>query len=116
MKFNLRWIVLVLMCGLGACKTEKKPAAVLGKEEFAELLMDMYTGEARIATLHMAVDSTYKVYHPFEKSVLAKHNVSDSVLKITYQYYTDRPIEFEQVYDIVIDSLSLREQRAGVIK
>ena len=38
-------------------------------------------------------------------------NLPDSSLKKTYQYYGDHPKEMEEVYDALIDSLSLREQR-----
>ena len=52
-----------------------------------------------------------KYFKPAEQKLLAREGVSDSIMRITYQYYIERPKEFEKIYDSVIDSLSLLEQK-----
>jgi hypothetical protein len=76
------------------------------------LLVEFYLAEARVNSTPIVHDSAVKLFFPFEQSYLRKKKVSDQVLKKTYRYYLDHPVEFEAVYDRVIDTLSLREQRA----
>jgi hypothetical protein len=42
---------------------------------------------------------------------MRKKGLKDSVISKSYQYYLDHTTELESIYDAVIDSLSLREQR-----
>lgn len=114
MKIKTVWIALSLICGLTACKSDEKPPGVLNKEKFAEVLVEMYAGEAKFTSLPIISDSAIKLFQPFEELTLKKKGIPDSIMKITYRYYVNHPIELEAVYDIAIDTLSLREQRAGV--
>ena len=114
MKIKIGGIVLLLICGLSSCKTHQKPTEVLEKEKLAEVLVDMYVAEARLAGISITPDSASVLFRPFREVILEKKGVPDSVMKVTFQYYVDHPIELEEVYDIAIDTLSLREQRAGL--
>ena len=117
MKIAIGGMMMVLIfLLLNSCKTDERPPGVLSKEAFADFLVDMYAGEARLAGISMTPDSASKLFRPFEKRILEKKGITDSIMKITYRYYVDHPIEFEAVYDIAIDTLSLREQRAGLVQ
>ena len=96
---------------LTGCREEKVPAGVLSKEEYAAFLVEVYLAEARLNTNSIQRDSAIGLYVPFEEKLLQKRGISDSVIKITYQYYLSHPNEFEEVYTSVIDTLTLREQR-----
>jgi hypothetical protein len=99
--------ILLAACGSG----DSKPAAVLSKEKLTTLIIEMYLAEAKMDATSLPRDSTIKFFLPREKKILEKLNVSDSALKITYDYYLKHPKEFEEVYDAVIDSLNLKEQQ-----
>lgn len=103
------WIVFVLM-GLAGCGSPKKPQGVLTHAQLAALLVDIYTGEARLDALPVAKDSSIRFFIPFERKMLQAKGIPDSILKTTYSYYLANPKELEQVYDAVIDTLLLREQ------
>lgn len=96
---------------LTGCKKDERPANVLSKEQLASIMMEMYMAESRLNGLSMPKDSAAKLFMPFEDSVLMRAGVSDSVMRKTYQYYFDHPDELDKVYDIMIDSLNLREQK-----
>jgi len=70
--------------------------------------------EAKLNNYSIPYDSANKLFIPFEESVLKKYGVSDSTLYKTYQYYFDHPKEMEKIYEIVIDSLSLRERKGSI--
>lgn len=96
---------------LTGCKKDERPANVLSKEQLASIMMEMYMAESRLNGLSMPKDSAAKLFMPFEDSVLMRAGVSDSIMRKTYQYYFDHPDELDKVYDIMIDSLNLREQK-----
>ncbi len=107
-------LLIISVFSLYSCKSDKQPEGVLSQAAFSNLLVEFYVTEARLNTTPIVRDSAMKLFLPFERSFLEKNKISDEVLKKTYRYYLDHPAEFEKVYDVVIDTLSLREQRAIV--
>lgn len=114
MKIRFGLLVLILIYGSGACTQNKKPNGVLDEKQLADLMVEMYTGEARMTNLSLLNDSAIKLFRPFEEALLQKKGISDSIMKVTFRYYVEHPVELERVYDVVIDSLSLREKKAGL--
>ena len=109
----IRFIFFGLLLTLSLSCNEKKDEAkgILTKTELATFLIDVYLAEARIDNIPIAKDSAIKLFLPYEEKLMKKYNLSDSSLKKTYQFYIDHPKEMEAIYDAVIDTLSLREQR-----
>jgi hypothetical protein len=95
-----------------SCGKEEAQKDILTQDQLTNLMIEFYLGEARLTNFAIPYDSASKLFIPFEESVLKKYGVSDSTLHKTYQYYFDHPTELEKVYEIVIDSLSLRERKA----
>jgi len=104
---------LILVLTLYSCKKEGPPEGVLSKEELADLMVEFYVAEGRLYTMGIQRDSAMKLFLPFEQSIMKNKKVSDETLSKTYKYYLEHPVEFEKVYDSIIDTLSLRETRAG---
>jgi hypothetical protein len=104
-------IIVIIFFSLNACKKESKPADVLSKEELSAVMIDLYLGEARINGFPINRDSSLRLFLPHESEILAKRNLPDSVLRKTYSYYLQHPEDFSEVYDIIIDSLTVREKR-----
>lgn len=109
---NIRGIVWIILLALtGACSKEREKESVLSKEQMVEVMMDIYLAEARTGLLLVERDSAYKLFLPFQDSLLRRKGIPDSLLKKSYAYYMERPEEIEAIFDAIIDSLSLREQR-----
>jgi len=77
----------------------------------AAVIVDIYLAEARLNGSLMVRDSARQVFKPYEDKLLAQKGVNDSTLKKSYEYYLDHSSELEKIYDSVIDTLALREQR-----
>ncbi len=107
-RFGLIVLVIGIFC---SCQKEKRPAGVLSPKELTKVMMELYLAEARASGQAVVKDSVMKYFKPAEQKLLAREGASDSIMRITYQYYIDRPVEFEKIYDAIIDSLSLREQK-----
>lgn len=95
-----------------SCQKEKLPAGVLTKEELSALMVNIYLAEARLSVALVPRDSADKLFKPFQAKLLKGKGLSDSSMNLTYQYYVSHPKELEQIYDSVIDTLALREQRS----
>jgi len=109
-------VVVISLLSLYSCKKTGRPDDVLSQEELADLMVEFYLAEGKINTLGIQRDSAMKLFLPFEQSVMTKKKVSDETLSRTYRYYLDHPLEFEKVYDAIIDTLSLRETKANRIQ
>jgi hypothetical protein len=112
---NSKLIIAIGLIGsnllLWQCKNEERPKNILTQEQFSKLILEMYLAEAKLTSLDISKDSVYKLFVPYEEKYLKKSGISDTLLHNTYQYYFDHPQEFEQIYDRVIDSLSLLERK-----
>jgi len=109
---KFRMSLMIVMAGLifNACKQDERPKGVLPPAEISKLMVEFYLAESRMNAQGMGRDSAIDYFFPFEEKILKSYGIPDSTLRATYQYYIDRPEEFEKIYDSVIDSLSLREQ------
>jgi hypothetical protein len=105
--------MLITFALAAGCQSDKRPAGVLDKEEYAEYLVKIYVAEAKLNTLAITPDSAMKIFQPYEQALVKKLNKSDSVIQKTYQYYLAHPEQLEEVYTAVIDTLNLMEQRAN---
>lgn len=107
---NRAFVIFILVL-MASCQKNEKPKDVLTQAQLSAFLVDVYLAEARVDAIPQVKDSTIKYFLPMEEKLLKNRGLSDSVLRATYVYYGAHPKELEQVYDAVIDSLTLREKR-----
>jgi len=100
------WTLLLASCG----KTEKTDAP-LTRDEMVNLMMEVYLSESRLALLPNSKDSSYRLFLAHQDSIFRRRGLTDSTLHKAYSYYIAHPAELEAIYDAIIDSLTLREQR-----
>ena len=96
---------------LAACKPSR-PEGVMSQAEVAQLITEIYIAEAKMDNMPIPHDSAQKLFTPFEEAFLKKKKLNDTILKVTYRYYIEHPKELEKVYEVVIDSLALQEQKS----
>jgi hypothetical protein len=111
----MRIICLIILTLMVACQNNARPKEVLTQAQLSALLVEVYLAEAKLDAIPKPKDTTIKYFLPFEEKLLKRFNVSDSVLRKTYSYYLEHPKELEEIYDSVIDTLTLREQRSHLI-
>ena len=107
---RLTLILLLAVAPMG-CRNEKSEQPPLSRDEMVSIMMDIYLAEARLSVLPINRDSAYRLFVPYQDSLLARRAMSDSTLRKAYSYYIQHPAELEAIYDAMIDSLSLRAQR-----
>lgn len=75
-------------------------------------LLDVYVAEQKIVMLNLPRDSAEFLFKELNAKVLESKNVSDSLLKKSFDYYLANPKQLEEIYSALVDSLNLREQRS----
>lgn len=104
-------LLLITLFGTISCQKKKEDAPPLNREQMVGLMMEIYLAEARTSLIPVARDSSYRLFVAYQDSIMHRRSVSDSTLRKAYAYYLEHPTELEAIYDAIIDSLSLREQR-----
>jgi hypothetical protein len=105
--------IFLIFAFVGCQKKDERPRDVLDKQQLASVMIDLYLAEARLSSYPIQRDSSLALFLPRENAILAKRNVQDSILKKTYDYYLQHPDDFNEVYDILIDSLTVLEKVKG---
>ena len=109
-------LCVIMACSIFSCRPKSEtPEGILSKDEMAKILTEFYLKESKINSLQLAHDSALVVFQYFKQQYVKENNIHDSTLDVSYQYYLARPKELSAVYDRIIDSLALREQREGVV-
>ena len=106
----MRWVILILMLVV-ACGRDSRPPGILDEHQMTSFLVDIYLAEARMSQFPMRPDSARKIFQAHEHQLATRYGVSDSIIRISYQYYFEHPREFDRILEAAIDTLSLREQR-----
>ncbi|MDH5399632.1 MAG: DUF4296 domain-containing protein [Cyclobacteriaceae bacterium] len=101
-------LALVLLIG---CVNYTLPDNVMSREQMAEVLLDIYLAEAKIASGGKRDFSATEIYPFFHEKILERNQITDSVYQANISYYLSNPRLIEEVFNMMIDSLTVRQQR-----
>ena len=104
-------LAIILFLCFSCNDGEKSDKTILTQQQMVEVLRHIYLAEAKVNQRGLARDSSEREFERFKKVVFEKVNISDSVLKRSFNYYMDHPKQMEMIYTALVDSLSLMEQR-----
>ena len=107
-------LALALPMGLTSCHQEEKKAGILSHEEMVKVMTDIYVAEHKVTRLALRPDSSRIVFEKMRSKVFDQAGVPDSVFRKSFDYYVDKPLELEEIYTALVDSLNLKEQRTNV--
>lgn len=103
--FFLAMAVLLFAC------SEKRPEGILSEDQMVVMLTDFYLKESKINTLGLQPDSSTTIVQYYKDLYVHKNGLPDSALDKSYQFYLENPNLLSKIYDRVIDSLALQEQK-----
>ena len=94
-----------------ACsKDSEVPDWVVSKERMVPFMIDIHLAEAKIKVLKLNYDSSLAFFRKLEDDVYEKHQITDSIYLESFNYYLNHPDLLLEIYEQVIDSLSLKEK------
>lgn len=114
----LKFIVTVSLAAnlFMGCKSDEKPEGILSEREMTSFFLDIYEAESSITSLGMKRDTILVIFDKYEKMIFERHNISREQYKKSLTYYYDHPAELERIYEIMIDTLTLRESKIKAIQ
>ena len=77
-----------------------------------QILADVHTAEATIEQQVVYPDTALMTFNYLQRQILEKHDVKEQDFRDTYNYYLQNLKEMDKLYEIVIDTLSVRESKA----
>jgi hypothetical protein len=117
-KLKMRVCIVIAVIMMVSCSGKKGAGSdgVLSKAEMVKVLTEVYLTEEKVNRLSLSRDSAEKVFKIWETKIFNKTGVPDSVFRKSVNYYLDHPLQLEEVYTGLVDSLNLHEQRENVKK
>ncbi|GAA5037557.1 hypothetical protein GCM10011506_34040 [Marivirga lumbricoides] len=106
---KLTYLVAILII-VSCTQKNEIPKGILPPEKMANILSQIYEAEHKATNIGLKYDSQKVVLRHYELMILEQNSTTDSIYKESFTYYLEHPEKLETVYDIVIDSMSLREQ------
>lgn len=108
-------IYIIAILTIVSCSgKEHRPKGVIPHEKMALILSEIYLAEYKATHLGLKNDSAKEVLRHYELKIYEDHDTNDSIYKESFKYYLEHPDQLENIYDIVIDTVSLREQVLNV--
>lgn len=102
---------LVLLVAI-ACSpvSENKPANLMTKDQMVAFLIDSHEMEGNLQTIKIPQDSLKLIFSDLEAELYQIHGIDSQQFLLSYHYYLNEVDELNEIYEAVIDSLSLREK------
>ncbi|MEJ8801891.1 DUF4296 domain-containing protein [Pontibacter sp. H249] len=106
--FYILFCFSLLACGNNEDKT---PANLLPQEKMVQVLTDIHIAEAQIESKIVYPDTALMVFNHQEKEIFKKHGITEQEFRDTYNYYKENLKQMDKLYEIIVDTLSLRETK-----
>ena len=90
---------------------EDKPREdYINKKHMVQILLDLHISEEIISELPYEKDTLKTLFAIKEQEIFKKYKVTDEIYRSSYSHYFFNPGELDDIYRVVIDSLSLYQQ------
>jgi len=99
-----------------ACGKSSEPKEIMTDKQMVNYLIQLHIAEAEVQNLRLRKDSSETVFKIYEKHLLEKNSLTDSLFIDSYNYYLQNPAELELIYETVVDSISVRKSIGEVKK
>jgi hypothetical protein len=108
--------ILFCLSLLGCTQNKSKvPDNLVQENEMVQILADIHTAEARVENNVVYPDTAMMAFNYLQSQILKKHGVTQKQFERTYRYYLNHLEEMDKLYEVIVDTLSLRESKAALI-
>ncbi len=103
----------ILLISVFSCKEpkEKIPDSVIPMDKMINVLIDVHLIEANISTKNTPKDTGIIYFNKYKVDLYKKYSITDSLYKRSFDFYAARPGLMDKMYEKIIDSLSLLEEK-----
>lgn len=111
--FRLIFCLCLLSCQQ---QPDDLPANMVPQQTMVRILADIHTAEALIERNVSYPDTAQVIYAEEHAEILEKYGVEQEAFRETYEYYLTNLEEMDKLYEVVVDTLSVRESLAEAVK
>lgn len=105
----MRAIVVPVLLLMAACSSsEERPADLLPRDKFTEVLLEAQLIEARVNHEAVVDKKTSVPDKSYYAEMFKEQGVSEEEFKTTFDWYVDHPAELKDVYNDVLTGLQKR--------
>lgn len=105
---------LFILLFLVSCVKDEKPEDLMSKEDMVEALIHVHLLEAKVNKLTSRRDSIQFIYDHYESILFDKHEIEKEKYDRTMAYYIENPDQLLEIYETVVDSISLRQKNQNI--
>ena len=114
--FKIALITSLIASLYTGCKSEDKPEDILSEQQMMSFFLDIYEAESSLTSLGMERDTVLAIFSEYEDVLFERHNLNKEQYQKSLTYYYDNPGKLEKIYEILIDTLTLRESKIQAIQ
>lgn len=113
MVYFKKTVLCVMIFFAFACQQEKKrPEHILGHPEMASIMAQMMIAQNKVYHEGISGDSLDIFFYSFHKKrILERKGISNEQFEESYLYYEGEVERFDELWQVVVDSISLRKER-----
>ena len=107
-------LLLLLLLLPAGCQRPEDPVApdpLLPRPQMVRLLTDLHLLEARVEASRLSPDSARALFQNQKAALLWQAQTTDTIFQRSYRYYGVHGQDLDELYQVVIDSLSRRERQ-----
>lgn len=111
---KIYYLIFPLFFCFACSQKVDKPKDILSKYKMVAILIDIHIAEAEIIEKQYVHgdDSANVAYQKDEKKIFKKHKIDSLTYNRSFNYYAQNMNLLDEIYGIVVDSLSYRETLA----
>lgn len=94
-----------------SCSSVEKETGVLSESQMVSILLDIYGAESDLADLRLKRDTAMAIFKTYEGFIFEQYGINREQYKKSLAYYYDHSDLLENIYDSMIDSLTLQESK-----
>ena len=109
---KIKYFIFLTIFIITSCD-DKPTEDVIEKHKMVQILMDMHLAEEAISELPYEKDTLKTLFAMKEHEIFDKYSITEEFYRKSYSYYFFDPKELNDIYQVVIDSLSVYQQTRG---
>lgn len=109
----LKLIILLSLSFIVSCNSETeldvKPAGLISEKKMIDVLIDVHITESALSLKNFNRDSSLKLFVYYKDDIFKAHNITEKQFQESFDYYAKHSKQFDHMYEVVIDSLKVKE-------
>jgi hypothetical protein len=86
-----------------------KPTDLIAEKKMIDVLIDVHITESALSLKNFNRDSSLKLFAYYKSDIFKEHNITEKQFQESFDYYAKHSKQFDHMYEVVIDSLKVKE-------